>query len=379
MEEDQIIQFLRTRDYVFERELGRGACGKTVLLRDDVLNQYFVCKKYSPLEGLDRQSLFQNFIREIKLLHDLNHVNVVRVFNYHIYPEKLVGYIVMEQVAGSDLPSHIKDHPEQINEVFEQTIDGFCHLEQKQILHRDIRESNLMVSHDGVVKIIDLGFGKRVETSDDFDKSISLNWWCELPNEFSNGTYDFRTEVYFVGKLFEQLILRNEIDHFKYRDVLGRMCQRDPRGRIDSFSEVQSSISQDLFLEIDFSDDERFAYREFADNVTKRLIQVEQGRFQQDVERLKMGLETAYRNVMLEESVPDASAVFGVLLLGAYKYKRLGFPVYALREFVRLLKVVSTEKQRILLSNLHNRLSAIDPYIRKPKTGFEDMDDDIPF
>lgn len=377
--EEKIVHFLRNKDYVFERELGRGACGKTVLLRDEVLNQYFVCKKYSPLEGLDRQSLFQNFLREIKLLHDLNHVNVVRVFNYYLYPEQLVGYIVMEQIAGSDLPGYIKDHPEQINEVFEQTIDGFCHLEQKQILHRDIRDSNLMVSRDGVVKIIDLGFGKRIETSDDFDKSISLNWWCELPEEFASGTYDFQTELYFVGKLFEQVIARNDIDHFKYRDVLGRMCQRNPRDRIASFAEVQSSISQDLFLEIDFSDAERSAYREFADNVTQRLLQIEHGKFQQDVERLKTGLEAAYRNVMLEEYVPDAAAVFSVLLSGAYKYKRLGFPVDALRGFVRLLKVVSIEKQRILLSNLHNRLNAVAPYIPKPKTGFEDMDDDIPF
>ena len=244
--EPNIVHFLRARDYTFVKELGRGACGRTVLLHDEVLDRFFVCKKYSPLEGLDRQVLFQNFVREIKLLHDLNHTNVVRVFNYHIYPLHLAGYIVMEQVAGSNLVEHISSHPEQINEIFEQAINGFAHLELNRILHRDIRETNLMVTDDGVVKIIDLGFGKRVQTTNDFDKSISLNWWCELPSEFAQGTYDFQTEVYFVGKLFEKLIHENVIDHFKYTSTLNKMCQRNPKNRIESFADIQNLADSSL-------------------------------------------------------------------------------------------------------------------------------------
>lgn len=374
-----IVRFLRTRDYLFVSELGRGACGRTVLLRDEVLGQLFVCKKYSPLEGLDRQMLFQNFLREIKLLHDLNHANVVRIFNYHIYPDHLAGYIVMEQVVGSDLAEHLSSSPEQINEVFEQVVDGFAHLESNKILHRDIRETNIMVSDQGIVKIIDLGFGKRVHTVDDFDKSISLNWWCVLPAEFEHGIYDFQTEVYFVGKLFEKIIQDYAIDHFKYSNVLSLMCQRSPKDRAQSFADVQGSIVGNLFLEIDFSDSERRAYKYFADSVTERLVSLQHGKLNQDIERLKTGLETAYRTVMLEEFIPDAAVVLTLLINGAYSYRRFGFPVKALKGFVRLLKSVSTEKQRILLSNLNNRLNAVDPYVEKVATGFDDMDDDIPF
>lgn len=249
-----IVRFLRTRDYFFVKELGRGACGRTVLLRDEVLGQHFVCKKYSPMEGLDRKTLFQNFLREIKLLHDLNHANVVRIFNYHLYPDHLAGYIVMEQVVGSNLAEHLSGNPEQINEVFEQVIAGFTHLESNKILHRDIRETNIMVSDQGIVKIIDLGFGKRVHTVNDFDKSISLNWWCVLPVEFERGIYDFQTELYFVGKLFEKIIQDHAIDHFKYSNVLNLMCQRNPKDRAQSFADVQGAIVGNLFLEIDFSD-----------------------------------------------------------------------------------------------------------------------------
>ena len=149
----KFVTFLRRRDYVFVKELGQGACGQTVLLRDDLLDQNFVCKKYSPLPGLDRSALFQNFVREIKLLHDLHHVNVLRVFNYYLYPEQVSGFILMEYVCGDDLPKYLKKNPEQTNEIFLQVIQGFKHLESKSVLHRDIRPQNLMVNDDGVVKL----------------------------------------------------------------------------------------------------------------------------------------------------------------------------------------------------------------------------------
>ena len=372
------IQFIRTRDYVLVRELGRGACGNTVLLRDEFLEQDFVCKKYAPLEGLDKEVLFKNFLREIKLLHELNHPNVVRVFNYHIYPEKLVGFIVMERVLGEDISTYLTKNPEQINEVFEQAIQGFCHLELNQVLHRDIRDTNLMVSEKGVVKVIDLGFGKQIHKADDFDKSISLNWWCDLPQEFALNAYDFRTEVYFVGKLFEKMILEKNISTFKHAAVLGHMCHRNPASRVASFTNVEAAIAGVLFLEIEFTEDERNAYRNFADATEASLATVQRGKYTQDIDHLKISLEAAHRKVMLEEYVPDASLVLGTFLTGAYTYRKSGFPVPVLREYLHLLKRSSSEKQRIFLANLQTRLNAIQEYASK-KNGFDDMDDDIPF
>jgi serine/threonine protein kinase len=101
--EKKLIQFIRTRDYKLIKELGEGACGKTVLLHDDLINEHFVCKKYAPQSEDDRQTLFANFVREIKLLHQVSHNNVVRVFNYYLYPNEFAGFILMEFVEGSDI------------------------------------------------------------------------------------------------------------------------------------------------------------------------------------------------------------------------------------------------------------------------------------
>src|SRR5689334_21808008 len=46
--ENELIPFLRRRDYRLVRELGHGACGKTVLLHDAQIDDHFVCKKYAP-------------------------------------------------------------------------------------------------------------------------------------------------------------------------------------------------------------------------------------------------------------------------------------------------------------------------------------------
>lgn len=372
--QEKLIEFIRKRDYKLVKELGQGACGKTVLLYDDLINEYFVCKKYSPYSETQRQELFSNFIREIKLLHQIHHHNVVRVFNYYLYPDQLAGYILMEYVNGSDIDDYLEQAPEKTNEIFLQSINGFRYLEEHNILHRDIRPQNLMVCDEGTVKIIDLGFGKRVQYQEDFDKSISLNWWCEPPEEFDDAVYDFRSEVYFVGRLFEKMIQEKGIDHFEYKGILSRMCQRDPESRVQSFFDVEKEIQNNRFFEIYFSEQEKSCYRNFADYIQKHITKIENGaKYITDFDRIQIQLENAYRGFMLEETVPDASTIIGCFLSGAYYYRSAGFSVYAVKEFLHLLKSSTQEKRRIIMANLHTRLDAIARYAEA------DIPDDIPF
>jgi len=361
--QDDIIKFIRRRDYRFVKELGQGACGRTVLLNDDQIDECFVCKKFTPYTEGDRAALFANFVREIKILHQVYHENVVRVFNYYIYPESFTGFILMEFVEGMDVEDYLAASPEMINEVFLQAISGFRYLEAHGILHRDIRPANLLVRFDGTVKIIDFGFGKLVQQSKDFDKSVSLNWWCEPPSEFSNHVYDFRTEVYFLGKLFERIIQENQIGQFKYSALLGKMCEHNPLGRIQRFAAVEKAIQSDMFFEIGFGKQEIIIYRSFADNLAAHITKLEtSAKYHEDVEKVQTGLENAYRSFMLEETVPNAATVTRCLINGAYYYRKEGFPVQVVRDFLHLLKSSSVEKKRIILSNLHTRLDAITRY-----------------
>ncbi len=365
--QNQIVTFLRKRDYRMVRELGCGACGRTVLLHDDQIDEHFVCKKFCPFSESLRTELFANFVREIKLLHQVHHPNVVRVFNYYLYPDQFMGFILMEFVDGYDVDEFITANPEKANDIFLQAVSGFAHLENSGILHRDIRPKNLMVTTDGVAKIIDLGFGKQVVDSKDFDKSISLNWWCEPPRDFDDSRYDFTTEVYFVGKLFEKIIRENSISHFHYTDVLRRMCDRDHESRIQAFSLVLQQVRNDQFSEISFSDSDRQAYRRFADELCEHITKIESGaKYFDDLERIERQLRNVFEKVMLEETVPDCALVTRCFLDGTYYYRKVGFSVDTVKEFLDALRTCTSERGRILLANLHTRLDAIPRYIDQP-------------
>lgn len=372
---NRIVEFVRKKDLIFVKELGQGACGKTVILHDDVIDESFVCKKYAPIHDPLKRELFDNFVREIKLLHLLNHPNVVRVFNYYLYPDHLTGYILMELISGNDIEEYLIVNSEKASQIFLQTIDGFQHLEKHGILHRDIRPQNILVSNDGVTKIIDFGFGKRVTTKQDFGKSISLNWWCDPPLEFGSQTYNFTTEVYFVGKLFEKIFLECGIEQFQYKGLLARMCASDPSLRIESFSKIKQEILAGKFSDIQFSDDELSAYRNFAADLSNITSKIEQNtKYFDDAKDVERKLEDAYRNVMLEEWVPSNTAVLRCFLNGEYYFSnRYSMEVINLKRFVELFRSCSKEKKNIVLNNIFARLDAIPRYDESANF------DDIPF
>ncbi len=342
---------------------------------DEQINEHFVCKKFVPYSETRRQELFSGFVREIKLLHQVHHNNVVRVFNYYLYPDQYTGYILMEYVQGAEIDDHLKEYPEQTNELFLQAVSGFAYLEQRGILHRDIRPGNLMVRTDGILKIIDLGFGKQIQTSTDFEKSVSLNWWCDPPNDFGKGRYDFATEVYFVGKLFERILQENKVSHFKYSDTLEKMCAREPSLRFQCFSEIEKTIRSDQFFEIDFREEELDAYREFTNSLCRQVTKLESGtKYVDDIERIRTQLEDVYRKFMLEPYVPDASLVINCFIAGSYRYYTAGLVTADVKGFLRLLKTSSYEKNRVILANLHTRLDTVARYDANQVT-----DEDIPF
>jgi len=272
---DDIIEFTRKKPFKFIEKIGEGAFGKTVLLKDEVINALFVCKKYSPYSDDWKEEYFENFKNEIKLLHLLYHKNIVRVFNYYLYPELHLGYILMEHIDGTDITSYLEKFPEQINNIFYQVINGFKYLEEHEILHRDIRPYNIMVTNDSTVKIIDFGFGKKVQFEQDFDKSISLNWWCDTPNDFSEKKYDFQTEIYFIGQLFEKIIRELGIKEFKYKELLLKMIPTDAFNRIDTFNNCYKIILNKKFSEIDFNDYEIETYRYFSNKLSSIVTKVE--------------------------------------------------------------------------------------------------------
>jgi serine/threonine-protein kinase len=252
-------------------------------------------------------------------------------------------------------------------------LDGFEHLEKHDVLHRDIRPQNILVTLDGIAKIIDFGFGKRVGASTDFEKSISLNWWCEPPLEFKDAVYDYKTEVYFVGKLFEKILRQSEIGGFQYGVALAHMCASDPALRIESFSKVRQEVLAGKLRDMSFTDDELGSYRAFARSLSTAVSKIERGAKYFAVAEVERKLDSLYRSVMLEEILPSNSGLVGCFVNGSYFFSRRNtVEVDVVRSFVDLLRSCARDKKEVVISNIHTRLDAVQRYD-------DQADLDIPF
>ena len=376
------IEFNRPKKYKVINRLGDGDCGETVLVFDESMNCYFVVKKYKPYFSMnehpdDFSDLLNRFKHEAGILFRLNHQNIVRVYSYFDYFEHNTSYIVMEYIDGENIYDFARRMPSALDGIFEKVIDGFSHLEEKGVLHRDIRPMNILVDKDGDPKIIDFGFGKKLEgDKEEAGKSITLNWWCETPPEFSESVYDFQTEIYFVGKLFEQIIIEEEISAFKYMKIVSSMCERDRSKRFRQFLDIRNEISAGKFEELSFSFDETYIYRNFANELFDLISSVDSSvNYERDPDKILNGLELIYRQSMLEENVHNSSKIASIFIKGSFRYwtnKKVN--TETLSDFLSMLKSLPSDKRSVVLENIVNRLDSI-----KKTYSENDLDEEIPF
>ncbi len=358
-----IIKFLKEKAFVEIKDLGRGGLGITKLLRDESIDELFVCKKYQPICNEFISQYYESFVNEIKLLYRINHPNIVRVFNYYLYPENLTGYILMEYIEGTDIESYIRQNPSKINDCFIQLINGFKYLEECSILHRDIRPSNILVSKGGIVKIIDFGFGKEIYSPSDCDKSISINWYYSIPQDFEQSTYTHCTEIYFLGKLFEHLIQEYNLAYlFKYGEIVEQMTKPKQTDRIESFYAIQRSILNDNALLEDFSEDETAIYTRFADNFTAVCSQLRTStQYIENIDDITNSLKSVCQNSALETYIQNNQILINSFIKGSYTYKRKKLvPVSDVKNFYVWWLKLSNRRKQVVLSNLWVRLDAIE-------------------
>jgi serine/threonine-protein kinase len=372
----EIVKFTRQKDYVWEKFIDEGGFGKTALIKDPTIDECFVCKKYEPQPGIDKLEYYNNFKNEIKIMHNLYHKNIVRIFNYYLYPDKATGFILMDYINGEDIESYLSWTPEDINDIFNQVIDAFAYLEEHNILHRDIRPQNILVTNDKIIKIIDFGFGKQISNNNGFDKSISLNWRYEIPDDFNNSIYDFKTEIYFVGKLFESIIKEYNISGFRHNNLLEKMIVKLHDNRIASFEKVKEEILSDGYIFDEYFDnDEKKLFQDFMGQIISIYSEVGPDvNFFSDVDKLVGELGEVLKNNSLEYNVQNTSDLSRAFLKGEYRYySKREVNVYDLKSFIQLIKSSNTEKKNIIKLCIINRLRTIKVV---DHSGFSD---DIPF
>jgi serine/threonine-protein kinase len=188
--------------------------------------------------------------------------------------------------------------------------------------------------------------------------------------------YDFTSEIYFVGRSFDNLIRENGIKDFKYSTLLANMCAASADHRPPSFQSIETEVQSGRFSELEFDEDDIAAYRQFASDVFACMAKIEVGAtYVTDPARVLSSLTDAFRTVSMEHAVPDASKVLGCFVTGGYHFiRRRPLIVENIRLFLDLLNRSSAERRRVILANLYSKLDAVDRYSNTP---FDD--NDIPF
>jgi serine/threonine-protein kinase len=268
----------------------------------------------------------------------------------------------MDYIDGTDIETYVSKNPEEINNIFSQAIEGFSYLEKNNILHRDIRPKNLMVTGENTLKIIDFGFGKRIANNDDFEKSISLNWLYEKPLDFENHIYDFQTEIYFVGKLFESLIKDYSISGFRHNGLLKKMTVKSQDMRIESFEHIQETIISDTSVFEDyFSYSEKEVFRRFMGQIVDVYSSISPDcKYVSSMDQLIVELEEVFKLNALETCVQNNLDLSRLFIKGSYRYyPKNEIYVSSLKDFIRLLKSCDAEKKDILRLAIANRLRTI--------------------
>jgi cyclin-dependent kinase 7 len=192
--------------------LGEGQFA-TVYKARDVTNDHIVAVKKIKLgsraeakDGINRTAL-----REIKLLQELNHENVIELVD--VFGHKSNVSIVMG-FMDTDLEVIIKDNsivltPANIKSYTLQTLKGLEYLHLNWILHRDMKPNNLLVDGRGILKITDFGLAKCFGSPNrQYTHMVVTRWYRSPELLFGAKIYGVGVDIWAVGCILAELMLR---------------------------------------------------------------------------------------------------------------------------------------------------------------------------
>lgn len=245
IKENSLITF--NKKYSILNQIGFGSFGITYLCHEEKLNKNFVIKEFlcERLDENENRAFFEKFKNEINILFDLHHQNIVNIYDYYFNEEDKKTFYVMEYIDGGNIEEYLSNNPDKFNDIFNQLIAVFSYLENKKICHRDIRISNLMVNKYGELKLIDFGFVKNIENSFSINAMTKLvRYPYSIPEELNNKKqkYDNKTEIFFVGQLYKDLIERIKPVNFKYQKIVDKMISYSRKDRFNAFKSIKSKL-----------------------------------------------------------------------------------------------------------------------------------------
>jgi len=204
--------------YKILEKIGSGGQGTVYKALDTKLNRTVVIKVLPP-ELTAKTANFKRFEREAQLCSQLDHPNICTIYDFH--EDNGVFYIAMQYVDGKNVRQLVAGRPLELRSALSiaiQVCDALAFAHSKNIIHRDIKAGNIMVTESGQAKILDFGLAKAIE--DDFaerNKGADRNEITELGIPYGTATYaapeqargeraDSRSDIFSTGVLLYEML-----------------------------------------------------------------------------------------------------------------------------------------------------------------------------
>jgi eukaryotic-like serine/threonine-protein kinase len=242
----------RIGDYEILTELGAGGMGRVYKVRNTISDRIEAMKILLPdLAG--REELAARFLREIKLLASLNHPNIAQLRTAFTNDNQLV--MIMEYVAGVSMSIHLSGGPiavaDAINYI-DQVLNALSYAHQQNVIHRDIKPGNMMLTPQGVVKVMDFGIARS-----DTDRTLTLagtslgtvNYMS--PEQVKGEPTDARSDLYSVGIcLYEMVTGKKPFTAGSDYSIMTAQVNEAARPPIELQPELPAALNQIILMAI---------------------------------------------------------------------------------------------------------------------------------
>jgi len=194
--------------YKITEKLGAGGMGVVYKAQDLKLDR-FVALKFLPPHLTTSEEEKQRFIHEAKAASALQHNNIC---NIHEIDETEDGqlFICMDYYEGETLDKRIKEKPLPIDRAIDiaiQIAQGLAKAHEKEIVHRDIKPANIMLTADGVVKILDFGLAKLSAQTKLTKEGTTLGTIHYMSPEQTRGeSVGHRSDIWSLGVILYEML-----------------------------------------------------------------------------------------------------------------------------------------------------------------------------
>jgi non-specific serine/threonine protein kinase/serine/threonine-protein kinase len=198
--------------YRVVRELGRGGMG-SVLLGERADAQFDMRVAIKLIKrGMDSDAVLARFRHERQILAGLEHPYIARLLDGGTTKEGL-PYFVMEHVDGIPIDEYCRTHKLSVDarlNLFQQVCAAVAYAHQHLVVHRDIKPSNILVTAEGVPKLLDFGIAKITEGDDDAQATAfaaqAMTPQYASPEQLRGERITTVSDVYALGVLLYELL-----------------------------------------------------------------------------------------------------------------------------------------------------------------------------